>query len=77
MKPKPNGEIAKQKANSVTKGFLQRFGIDFHEVYRPIARLETIRIMVVILAYKGCKMNQLDANPIFLIESQEKEIYVK
>ncbi|PNX54537.1 putative copia-type polyprotein, partial [Trifolium pratense] len=59
LKLRPNGEIAKYKARLVARGFLQKAGIDFNEVYAPVARLETIRIVVTIAAYNGWKMHQL------------------
>src|ERR1044072_9843757 len=38
VKRRPNGEIAKYKARLVARGFLQKPGIDFNEVYAPVAR---------------------------------------
>lgn len=73
----PNGEIANYKAMLVAKGFLQRPGIDFNEVYAPIYRLETIRIIVEIAKNKGWKMHQLDVKFIFLNGPLEEEVYAK
>ena len=39
-KVKPNGEVAKYKARLVAKGFLQKPGLDFNEVFAPVARIK-------------------------------------
>ncbi|XP_050919399.1 uncharacterized mitochondrial protein AtMg00820-like [Lathyrus oleraceus] len=48
VKANPKGEIIKHKARLVAKGFLQKEGIDFDEVFAPVARHETIRLVVAI-----------------------------
>jgi hypothetical protein len=44
VKHLPDGSIAKHKARLVAKGFLQKPGIDFTEIFAPVARLETVRV---------------------------------
>ena len=48
VKLKPDGLIAKHKARLVAKGFLQKQGIDYTKVYAPVARMETIRLVIAI-----------------------------
>ena len=48
LKLKPDGSIAKHKAKLIAKGFLQKQGIDYTEVYAPVARMETIRLVIAI-----------------------------
>lgn len=43
---KSKGEIIKHKIQLVAKGFLQREGMDFEEVFAPVSRIETIRLVV-------------------------------
>lgn len=50
QKLKPNGSIYKHKARFVAKGFLHRQGLDFSEVFAPVARMETIQLVVVACA---------------------------
>ena len=52
-KLKPDGTVARHKAKLVDKGFLQREGLDYKEVYAPVARMETVRTVVALASYKG------------------------
>ena len=45
-----DGSIHKRKARIVAKGYLQKVGIDYTEVFSPVARMETIRIFMAIAA---------------------------
>ena len=51
VKHDENGSIAKYKARLVAKGYVQRPGIDFEEVFAPIARLESVRLLLAIAAH--------------------------
>ena len=53
---------------------MQKPGIDFDEVYAPVARLETIRIVVSTAAYRGWKIHQLDVKSSFLNGPLEEEV---
>jgi len=75
VKHKPNGEIAKYKARLVEKGFLQRKGIDYTEVFAPVARLETIRMIVAAACNIGWSMYQMDVKFAFLNGYLEEEVY--
>lgn len=44
-KCKPISEILKHKAKLIAKGYTQQFGVDYDEVFSPIARLDTMRIL--------------------------------
>lgn len=73
---RPSGDIAKYKTGLVTKDFLQRPVIDFNEVYTPVARVKTTRIVVAIATYKRWKMHQLDVKSTFLDGSLENIEYM-
>ncbi|XP_050909720.1 uncharacterized mitochondrial protein AtMg00820-like [Lathyrus oleraceus] len=48
LKLKSDGSIGKHKAMLVARKFLHKFGLDYIEVFAPVARHETIRLMIVI-----------------------------
>ena len=76
-KVKPFGEIAKYKARLVAKGFLQKPGLDFNEVYAPIARIETVRLIVAIASMRKWTVSQLDVKSDFLNGPLEEEVYTR
>jgi len=53
LKIRPNGENTKYNARLVARGFLHKPGIDFNEVYAPLARIVIIRIIEAKTTYKG------------------------
>ena len=48
-----NGKVDKLKARLVTKGFSQKFGIDYTEVFAPVARWDTIRMILALASCRG------------------------
>ena len=61
-----NGEVDKYKARLVVKGYAQEYGVDYTEVFAPIARVETIRLVVAFAAHQGWPIYQLDVKSAFL-----------
>ncbi|XP_058756924.1 uncharacterized protein LOC131630150 [Vicia villosa] len=66
VKEKPKGEIVMHKVRLVAKEFLQREGIDFDEVFAPVARLETIWLVVGSANCNNWSMYQMDVKSLFL-----------
>jgi hypothetical protein len=56
----------RNKAHLVVQGYSQVEGLDFGETFAPIARLETIRILLAFTAFKGFKLYQMDVKSAFL-----------
>lgn len=76
-KRKSNGEIERYKARLVVRGFTQRYGIDYEETFSPVARMESIRILLALAAARGMKLSQFDVKTAFLNGDLEEEIYMK
>ncbi|CAL5370298.1 unnamed protein product [Camellia sinensis] len=72
----PDGSIQKNKARLVAKGYSQQPGIDFQETFAPVARLDTIRAIIALVAQKGWFLHQLDVKSAFLNGKLEEEVYV-
>ena len=67
-------EVDKSKTRLVVKGYTQEHGIDYTEVYAPVARMDTVRMIIVFAAQKGWKLYELDVKSAFFIW-QVKRIY--
>ncbi|RDX74672.1 hypothetical protein CR513_45547, partial [Mucuna pruriens] len=50
---KENGEVDKHKARLVVKGYAQEYGVDYTELFAPVACMETICFVVALAAQKG------------------------
>ena len=77
LKKSAKGEILRHKARLVVKGYSQRQGIDFDEVFAPVVRFESIRILITIAAQEGWTLHHLDVKSAFLNGEIEEELYVK
>ncbi|KAJ0941619.1 putative RNA-directed DNA polymerase [Helianthus annuus] len=71
------GVVIRNKARLVVQGFRQIEGIDYNEVYAPVARLEAIRIFLAYASFKGFKVYQMDVKSAFLHGVVEEEVYVE
>jgi hypothetical protein len=58
--------VTRNKARLVAKGYSQVEGLDFDETYAPVARLESIRILLAYATYHGFKLYQMDVKSAFL-----------
>jgi hypothetical protein len=76
LKRNSEGEIVKHKARLVAKGYVQKQGVDFEEVFAPVARLDTIRLILALAANRGWQIHHLDVKSAFLNGELEEEVYV-
>ena len=66
----------RNKARLVVRGFQQVEGLDYTEVYAPVARLEAIRIFLAYASYMNFTVFQMDVKTAFLYGKVKEEIYV-
>lgn len=76
IKKDPSGAIVKHKARLVAKGYVQRQGIDYEEVYAPVARLETVRLLVALAAQEEWQVHHMDVKSAFLNGELCEDVYV-
>ena len=76
VKHDEKGNIAKYKACLVTKGYVQRPGVDFEEVFALVARLESVRLVLAIAAHFGWGVHHMDVKSAFLNGELQEEVYV-
>jgi hypothetical protein len=72
-----HGVVTRNKARLVAKGYSQVKGLDFDETYAPVARLESIRILLAYATYHGFKLYQMDVKSAFLNGPIKEEVYVE
>ena len=76
VKRKADGSINKFKSRLVAKGYVQEHRIDFDEVFAPVARIETIRLLIGLAATNGWEIHHLDVKKAFLHGELIEEVYV-
>ena len=69
--------IVKHKARLVAQGFVQRKGIDFKEVFAPVAGMESIRLLLALAAAKDWRVHHLDIKLTFLNGELAKTVFVR
>lgn len=75
LKKNEAGAVVKHKARLVAKGYLQQPGVDFDEVFAPVARLESVRLLLALVAHEGWSVHHMDVKSAFLNGVLE-EVYV-
>ena len=71
------GQIVRNKARLVCKGYAQIEGQDFDETFAPVARMEAIRMFLAYACYKRFRVYQMDVKSAFLNGNLEEEVYVE
>ncbi|GJS21072.1 retrovirus-related pol polyprotein from transposon TNT 1-94 [Tanacetum coccineum] len=71
------GQNPRYKAMLVARGFTQRTGIDYNEVFSPVVRHTSIRVILALTACKDYELKQLDVKTAFLHGNLEEVIYMR
>ncbi|GJS10129.1 retrovirus-related pol polyprotein from transposon TNT 1-94 [Tanacetum coccineum] len=70
------GIVIKNKARLVAQGYTQDEGIDYDEVFAPVAKMEAIRLFLAYASFKDFMVYQMDVKSAFLYRKIEEEVYV-
>ena len=76
IKRNADGSISKYKARLVAKGYVQKHGVDYDEVSAPVARIETICLIIALAASNGWEVHHLDVKTAFLHRELKEEVFV-
>ena len=76
IKRDDNDQVERYRARLVVKGYAQKEGIDFNEIFSPVVRLTTVRVVLAMCATFDLHLEQLDVKTAFLHGELEEEIYM-
>ena len=76
VKQNPDGTVDRLKARLVAKGFTQTYGLDYTETFSPVAKLNSIRIIISLAANLDWPLHQLDVKNAFLHGDLTETVYM-
>jgi hypothetical protein len=71
-----NGNVEKYKAKLVAKDFTQKDGIDYKEIFSPVSRKDSLRIIIGLVAHYDLDLHQMDVKIAFLNRYLEEKVYM-
>ena len=77
LKCRSDGSLDRYKARLVARGYTQTYGIDYHETFAPVAKMNTIRILISLAVNLDWPLYQYDIKNAFLYGNLKEEIYMK
>jgi hypothetical protein len=77
MKKGLDDKVERYKARLVAKGYSYKEGIDFHDLFSPVVKFVSIRIVLALVALLDLELEQLDVKTAFLHRDLDEEIYME
>ncbi|GMF68664.1 unnamed protein product [Phytophthora fragariaefolia] len=77
IKYKSGGSVDRFKARLVIKGFLQKHGIEYTDIFAPVVCMEILRLLLALAAVMAWEVEQMDVKTAFLHGYLDEEIYME
>ena len=75
-KCRADGSLERHKARLVPKGFTQTYGLDYQETFAPVAKINSIRILLSVAVNLNWSLHELDIKNAFLNGNLEEEVFM-
>jgi len=72
-----DGSNNKYNIRFIVKGYKQKEGLDYFDIYSPILRITSIHMLIVIAALNNLEIHQIDVKTVFLKVDLDEEIYME
>jgi hypothetical protein len=76
VKKNEQGSVVKHMARLVVKGYSQRQGVDYDEIFAPVVRLEAMRMLLALAAHQDWEVHHMDVKSAFLNGDLVEEVFV-
>ena len=77
IKTDETGAVAKYKARITPKGFKQKYGVDYFEVFANTGKYKTLRVVLALAASRNMELRQFDVPQAFTQAELEEEVYME
>ncbi|MCO5603379.1 hypothetical protein L7F22_057529 [Adiantum nelumboides] len=77
VKHDSDGSVSRYKARLVAKGYAETYGIHYEETFALVAKMTTVRAIIVVAAAKGWILHQMDVKDAFLHDDLQEEVYME